>query len=261
MLDADAMDVAMTKKLLEEYDLGVTLSLGLSAEEDFSSGTPESREIGEAKLKKVVSMGAELGVTHVCGILYSALQKYNEPASAAGLQQSVDVLGSVCELAKANDIMIGLEVVNRYETNIANTAAQGVELCKMIGASNVKVHLDTYHMNIEEDDAKLAIIETGDYLGYFHIGESHRGYLGSGSIDFDSIFRGLAKANYTGPITFESFSSEVVNEQLSNTLGIWRNLWTDSSDLCEHALQYMRAHVRSAAALEAFNVPLSDSFS
>ena len=260
MLDPDALDVPMTQRLLDEYDLGVTLSLGLSADEDFSSGTAEAREIGHAKLNKVVSMGAELGASHVTGILYSALQKYDRPATARGIEQSVEVLGEVCETAQANDIVIGLEVVNRYETNIANTAAQGVELCKMIGAPNVKVHLDTYHMNIEEDDAERAILETGAYLGYFHVGESHRGYLGSGSIDFVSIFRGLANAGYAGPITFESFSSKIVNEQLSNTLGIWRNLWTDSADLCEHARDFMRAHMRSAQAIDAFTVPLAESF-
>ncbi|MGI9616628.1 MAG: sugar phosphate isomerase/epimerase family protein, partial [Acidimicrobiales bacterium] len=260
MLDPDALDVSMTVRLLEEYGLGVTLSLGLSAGEDFSSGTPDTRDIGDAKLRQVVSMGAELGATHVTGILYSALQKYDRPATARGVEQSVEVLRGVCEAAEANNIVVGLEVVNRYETNIANTAAQGVELCKMIGAPNVKVHLDTYHMNIEEDDAERAIMETGDYLGYFHVGESHRGYLGSGSIDFDSIFRGLVNAGYSGPITFESFSSKVVNEQLSNTLGIWRNLWTDSSDLCQHARDFMRAHLRSAAAIDSFTVPLAESF-
>ena len=89
-------------------------------------------------------------------------------------------------------------MVNRYETNILNTAAQGVEMCKRIGAPNVKVHLDVYHMNIEESDMASAIVETGPHLGYFHTGDSHRGYLGSGTIDLAGVFRALVRAKYGG---------------------------------------------------------------
>lgn len=59
---------------------------------------------------------------------------------------------------------------------------------------------------------------------YVHIGESHRGYLGTGSVDFGALFRALAAADYEGPLTFESFSSAVVSPSLSNTLCVWRNL-------------------------------------
>lgn len=67
-----------------------------------------------------------------------------------------------------------------------------------------------------------------------------RGYLGSGSVDFPGLFRGLAHINYTGPITFESFSSAVVSEDLSNNLCIWRNMWDDSADLAVHARGYIQ---------------------
>ncbi|CAI7791382.1 unnamed protein product, partial [Closterium sp. NIES-53] len=79
-------------------------------------------------------------------------------------------------------------------------------------------------MNIEESSLADAVVLCGSRLGYVHIGESHRGYLGSGTVDFPQLFRALARAQYTGPITFESFSSEVVSPTLSNTLAVWRNL-------------------------------------
>ena len=101
-------------------------------------------------------------------------------------------------------------------------------------------------MNIEESDIRQAIIETGDYLGYFHTGDSHRGYMGSGSIDLAGVFRALVKAGYKGPITFESFSSRVVGQPLEGILGIWRNLWEDSHDLAAHALMYTKAQLKAA---------------
>lgn len=68
---------------------------------------------------------------------------------------------------------------------------------------------------------------------------SCRGYLGTGAVDFEGLFRGLAAINYKGPITFESFSSEVVSPDLSNTLCVWRNMWSDSSHLARHARGYI----------------------
>ena len=184
--------------------------------------------------------------THVCGILESAFQKYDVPTTAEGVKRSVEVLQRVAEVAARSDITLGLEVVNRYESNVLNTASQAVEMCKRIGAPNVKVHLDVYHMNIEESDIGQAIIETGSHLGYFHTGDSHRGYMGSGSIDLAGVFRAVVKSGYTGPITFESFSSRVVGQPLEGILGIWRNLWEDSHDLAAHALMYTKAQLKAA---------------
>jgi len=130
-------------------------------------------------------------------------------------------------------------VVNRYESNQLNTAAQALEMLDKVNAPNVVVHLDTYHMNIEEDDLVRPVHDVGDRLGYVHIGENHRGYLGSGHLDLTGFFHALADIHYTGPITFESFSSAVVSPTLSSDLAIWRNLWDDGDDLARHA----RSHI------------------
>jgi D-psicose/D-tagatose/L-ribulose 3-epimerase len=119
-------------------------------------------------------------------------------------------------------------------------------MCKRIGLANVRAHLDVYHMNIEESDMAQAIVDTGEYLGYFHTGDSHRGYMGSGSIDLAGAFRAVVKSGYQGPITFESFSSRVVGQPLEGILGIWRNLWEDSVDLATHALMYTKAQLKAA---------------
>ena len=213
-LDPSSIDPAFTRKMLDRYRLGTTLSLGLDAATDISSGDADRQARGEARLMQVLSVARDIGATHVCGILYSAFQKYLEPATDAGIAGSVEVLRRVGEAAARHGITIGLEVVNRYESNVLNTAAQAVAFARRVALSNVKVHLDTYHMNIEEADLESALIDTGAMLGYFHIGESGRGYLGAGNIDFDRVFRGLAKAGYEGPITFESNGASASREPL-----------------------------------------------
>lgn len=240
------MNIDLTRRRLEQAGIGVTMSLGLAAEQDISSTDPQRVRAGEAHLMDVVSMARDLGATHVCGILYSAFQKYTEPATAAGVASSIEVMARIAEKAAASDITLGMEVVNRYESNVLNTAAQAIEYCRRVGADNVKVHLDVYHMNIEEADAVAAIHATGDRLGYFHTGESHRGYMGTGSIDLKAIFQALARIDYKGPITYESFSSRVVGQPLSGILGIWRETWEDGDDLVQHAMMYTKSQMIAA---------------
>ena len=99
-------------------------------------------------------------------------------------------------------------------------------------------------MNIEEDNFIDPIIKIGkEKLGMYHIGENHRGYLGSGNINFIEAFKGLRQIDYKGIVTFESFSSEVVDPVLSNTLAVWRNLWSDSEDLASKALDFIKKNL------------------
>jgi D-psicose/D-tagatose/L-ribulose 3-epimerase len=104
---------------------------------------------------------------------------------------------------------------------------------------------------VEEDDFVSPVREVGDRLGYGHIGENHRGYLGSGHIDFPAFFEALAEIDYRGPVTFESFLSAFVAPGLSNDLAIWRNLWDDGADLAAHARRYIHQGLRDARAREA----------
>ncbi len=138
----------------------------------------------------------------------------------------------LAQRAADSNVTLGLEVINRYETNVLNTAKQvggsvwctgaswhplframcqchvhmlakhishsqqGMEMLADINEPNVTIHLDTYHMNIEETSMADAVFTCGDKLGYVHIGESHRGYLGTGSVDFDGLFKALAAIDY-----------------------------------------------------------------
>lgn len=250
VMDPKVVDVEHTRRELERAKIGGTMSFGLDASTDISSNDPEKTKRGQERLIEYIHLCRDLGATHLCGILHSAFQKYTVPTTREGVARSVEVLRHVGEIAAKSEIVLGLEVVNRYETNVLNTAAQAVEMCKRIGLPNVRAHLDVYHMNIEESDVSAAIIDTGEYIGYFHTGDSHRGYMGSGSINLTQVFRALVRSGYQGPITFESFSSRVVGQPLEGILGIWRNLWEDSMDLATHALMYTKAMLKAAQEAE-----------
>lgn len=247
LLNPHAVDATATVKLLEEYKLMAVTSLGLSCETDISSTDLDVVARGESLLNEALLVTRDLGAKYMGGVLYSALQKYDYPITEAGRNNCAEVLGRLGEKAKAMGIAIGLEPVNRYESNVINTAEDAIAMIERSGSDNIVVHLDSYHMNIEENSFCSAIERCGNKLGYFHIGESNRGYLGSGTINFQRIFQSLRENNYMGPLTFESFSSTIVEPKLSSVLAIWRNLWSDSYDLAQQAKAFIEAQLESAA--------------
>jgi len=244
--DTDMLDEGHARALLEEAGLQVSCSRGLAFDADVSSDDPAVVAKGVQLLEHSLKVAHGLGSRYLCGGLYSAFGKYHKPVTKKGLQHVVESLKRVADVAAGYDITLGLEVVNRYESNVVNTTAQALEILDKVQADNLMVHLDIYHMNIEEADFFSPVVACGDKLGYVHIGENHRGYLGSGHLDFTSFFHALAHIGYKGPITFESFSSAVVSQKLTGDLSIWRNLWSDGMDLSTNALKFMQAQARGA---------------
>ncbi len=250
LMEPDTFDSETARRSAEEEGLHTTASLGLPLEADISSDDPSIAAAGLRLLNVALDRTAEMGGSHMCGVLYGSMRKHMAPASATGRASSVDGIRSLAARASSLGVRLSLEVVNRYETNLINTGRQALEYLKEVDRPDVSVHLDTYHMNIEESDLFQPILDAGDRLGYLHIGESHRGYLGTGSVDFGSAFRALDRINYDGPIVFESFSSAVVSATLSNTLGIWRNLWSDGDDLAAHANRFIRDQLAAVQTIE-----------
>jgi D-psicose/D-tagatose/L-ribulose 3-epimerase len=245
-LDPKSIDVEHTKATLKEFGLKGACSLGLSFDADINNDDSEIAKRGEARLMDALNVVEQLGGDYLGGVIFSALGKYKFPPTKKARDNAVAALKRLAIAAQAKGITLGLEPVNRYESNLLNTGSQALEMIKDIGEPNVVVHLDIYHMNIEEQDLVSPVLEAGNKLGYVHIGASHRGPLGTGNIDFDSFFGALAKIGYKGTITFESFSSTVVAPDLSSTLGIWRNLWIDNKSMAKSAREYIENKIVAA---------------
>jgi len=242
-IDPTGFDAGMTAQLLEEHGLQVSASLGLSADTDVSSEDPEIVARGRERLATALSVLRDSGGKVLCGVLYSKLGKYAGPATERGRANSQEAIAWLADKAAASDITLALEFCNRYETNVLNTTQETLDFIAVVDRPNVMAHLDTYHMNIEEHSFAGAVraAAAAGKLGYVHVGESHRGALGTGSIPWAEFFAALTEVDYQGIVTFESFSSEVVHRTLSNDLAIWRNLWTDNRALARDALAFTRA--------------------
>ncbi|MDQ0642928.1 sugar phosphate isomerase/epimerase family protein [Microbacterium murale] len=251
LMDASSFDSELAGRMLRDNDLAVTASLGLTPATDLTSEDPAVVASGVVMLERCLDHVAAMGGDVLCGVIYSAMGKYMAPATEKGLTNSQAAISELAAKAAARGIRLSLEVVNRYESNAFNTGRGALGFLDGV-TGDVSVHLDTYHMNIEESDFFQPVhdVAAAGKLGYVHIGDSHRGYLGTGTVDFATFFRALHDVEYDGPVVFESFSSAVVSAELSNTLGIWRNLWQDSDDLAAHANRFIRDGLHAVGTID-----------
>ena len=112
-------------------------------------------------------------------------------------------MSEILNLAELLNVPIFLEVINRYENNYLNTAEEALEIIRLLDSNMLKVHLDTFHMNIEETDMVKAISICKENLGYIHLADNTRYYPGSGTINFKKLFDATKNIDYKGYYSLE----------------------------------------------------------
>lgn len=252
-LRPELFDLDRLARRAKSLDVEVGVTMGLPLDKDVSSEDAAAVAKGKQMLSDAVRAVRDIGGNKLGGILYSAHTKYNRAPTQRGWMNSAATLAEVAEEAGAMGVDVVLEVVNRFETNLLNTTAQGLKYIQDSGSGRLRLHLDTFHMNIEEANPAAAIRLAGDKLGYFHIGESNRGYLGDGVIDFDAIFDALIDIDYRRDIVFESFSTTIVDKALSLACAIWRDTWRENDPLAAHAKQFIELKYAEAQRRRATN--------
>jgi D-psicose/D-tagatose/L-ribulose 3-epimerase len=248
-VERDAVDAGAIRRVLDVQGIEPFVSLALSFDDDITDADPQRAARGERRLVDAVDFAAEIGAPFVGGVIFSAMGRYTRLPSRRARTDSLAVLRRVAAHAARRDIRLGVEYVNRYESNLLNTAAQTARFLDDLGAANVVLHLDTFHAAIEETSLGAAIEDAGPRLGYIHASESHRGRLGTGSIDWDRFAADLGASGYGGPITVETFSRDVIGDDAAIDIGLWRAMWTDPAELAAESLAFLRA--RFALALTA----------
>jgi D-psicose/D-tagatose/L-ribulose 3-epimerase len=248
VFDPSTLDVAMTARVAKEAGIGVRLGMALGAGDDIASPDAATAARGEATVARCLEIAAELGAPGVSGITYAAFNSYAAPPTEAQRDQVVASLARLDKRAGELGVRLGLEPVNRYESYLVNTLDEGAGLIRAAGAANLFLHMDTFHMNIEEGDFAAAIHRNADFLGYAHVADNNRALLGAGNFDLTGYFRALASAGYQGDYTVESFSPKVLTPGLTGGLRLWRCAWDDPIQAAKMALQVMQTGVAAAKA-------------
>jgi D-psicose/D-tagatose/L-ribulose 3-epimerase len=238
----DDIPLEVTKRALRENDMDVNFAVTLSDDTNPLSPDPTVRKNGLEFFKKCVDIAYKIsgGGCGIGGVNYASWG-YLTGISRTDQEWSwaVQNYREAARYAKDRGIMLAIEPVNRFETHFINTAADGVRFCKDIGETNVKVHLDTYHMIREEKDFYMAIVDTGEYLGYLHACENDRGIPGTGLVQWEEVYRGLKSIDYSGWITIESFVPDI--EELARLCAIWRKIAPSADALAGEGLKNIKA--------------------
>jgi D-psicose/D-tagatose/L-ribulose 3-epimerase len=250
-IDRDELDASDTKRLLVRHGMDSVVSLALGFDDDINTTDAACSARGEHRLEEAVAFATDIGAPFVGGVIYSAMGRYTRPGTAAERDNALAVLGRIAARAARDGITLGIEYVNRYESNLLNTAAQAVSFIEDLGADNVVLHLDTFHAHVEEVDVTAPFAVAGDRLGYIHASESHRGRLGTGAIDWPRLMRTLIGSGYAGAITVETFSSAVLAPGQAADIGLWRSLWTDPTAIAADSNSFLRSQLAAASATVA----------
>lgn len=184
-----------------------SVNSGPARKYDLASADETVRENGITYFEKIMENMYKLGAKALIGAIYSFWPTdYVEMDKEGAWKRSIACLQKLDKTAEKYDITIALEVLNRNETYILTDCAEALDYCAKIGGNRVKILLDTYHMNIEEDNMYDAIRHAGDMLAHVHVGECNRKLPGmNNTVDWPEFGKALRDICYEGYVVMEPF--------------------------------------------------------
>ncbi|MCL2367991.1 MAG: sugar phosphate isomerase/epimerase [Oscillospiraceae bacterium] len=206
LLQMSDQEIDDLKALAKDLGLEICSNIGPPKQYDVASKDPAVRAAGIDFLTRIMGKMDRLDSRYLIGVTYTYwpndFTDLDKPAIWARGVESVKTMGKT---AQELGITLCLEVVNRFETLVLNTAAEAVQFCDEVDNPNVKILLDTFHMNIEEDNLADAIRATGDKLQYMHLGEGNRKPPGQGHLPWAEIGQALRDIGFNGRLVMEPF--------------------------------------------------------
>ncbi len=224
LLKFSPKELETIRSCAKDYGIILTAGIGPAPENNISSNDSNIRKNGIVFFKRLMDSLALLDIHTIGGALYSYWPvDYSKPVDKAGdRSRGIDSIRTLASYGIQYDITLCLEVLNRFESYILNTADEAISYVREIEQSNVKVMLDTFHMNIEENSIGDAIRRTGDLLGHVHIGECNRDLPGRGRMPWHEISKALKDIKYDRYLVMEPFirSGGTVGKDIK----IWRDM-------------------------------------
>lgn len=251
----DDLDTAELARICKGEGLDIVLAARVSLQRSIASEDYACRQGGIDYLKFCIEAANNIGAKIIGGPLYG------EPLVFAGrppypwtadqikarAARTIEALAQIAPIAASADKVFGLEPLNRFETDIVNTTSQAIEIVDAVNSPGLGVLLDTFHMNMEERSIPDAIRATGSRLVHFQANENHRGFPGTGNMDWTAIARALHQVSYAGPISLEPFRRE--DDRIALPIAHWRAPHEDEDDKLRAGLGV----IRSSLALAGVN--------
>lgn len=246
------LDPAEAGRAARDAGLFVALAARVNVQRDLASDDAAARQAGVDYLRRCVDVAAAFQADIVGGPLFGTPLVFagRPPAPIEEARRQDRVARVVAGLraagahAAGGPVRFAVEPLNRFETDFCNTARQAMELCALVDHPSVGIMLDTFHMNMEEDDLPAAIRTAAPRLIHFQANENHRGFLGTGHLDWPALCRTLIDVGYTGAITLEPFRR--TDHRLSVPLAQWRPPSRDEDADLAHSAALLRGALHAA---------------
>ena len=204
-------------------------------------GTPEQQKTAMEYMQKVLDQMVILECPSLIGPVYSSVGRADAVPPDEYKQQWKTVvrnLKQLCKYAEARGRQICMEPLNRFETDFINTCDQALRMIEEVGSPALKLHLDTFHMNVEEKNQAKAIRKAGKHLGHFHACGSDRGTPGNDHIDWKGIASALKAVRYDGDVVIESFTTDV--KVIARAAAIWRQIEPSREEIATKGIKFLK---------------------
>ena len=239
--DPALIDTQVVKKALAEHNLGAIICGAFGPSRDLTHEDEAVHQNCFRYIESCLDICVDLGASFQAGPMYSAVGKARLVSPRQKQQEwdlAVKNLRKVCQMAGDRGLSIALEPLNRFETDLINTAEDLVRLVQDIDHPAAKIMLDGFHMNIEEADLEAAINTAGPYLIHVQVSENYRGTPGTGQTRWEAFKSGLEAVGYTGTVTIESFTPAI--KELAGAVCIWKPLAASQDLFASEGLAFLR---------------------
>lgn len=221
-------------------DLGLelTCSTGLGPEADPTSQDADVRDHAVAVLTEAIEVTARLGSKGLAGVVAAPWGVFDPPNKKARAAQAAETLSRLDGVLADNGVTLGIEALNRFESDLTSTAAEACAIARATGSEHIGVLLDSFHMNIEEKDPPAALRAAGSTLVHYHVSDNDRGRPGSGRYDFPADAAALTDIGYDNWVVAEMFV--MAGHPSSRDLNIWRDIEPDPTEAAVLTLEYLK---------------------
>ncbi|MBE9583150.1 sugar phosphate isomerase/epimerase [Mucilaginibacter sp. JRF] len=239
--DTELIDTRLIKEALKEHDLEALICGAFGPERDLTNDDTAYHQKAFNYIEACLDICNQLDVPFFAGPMYSAVGKARLASPGQRKiewDRAVNNLSQVCKMAEARGLKLGIEPLNRFESDMINTTDDVLRLINDIGHPAANIALDGFHMNIEEPDIEAAIVAAGDKLIHLQVSENYRGTPGSGQTNWAAYKAGLQQIGYEGIISIESFTPEV--KELAGAVCIWKPLAASQDEFASKGLQFLK---------------------
>ncbi len=239
--DPDLIDGEVIKKALEDNGLEAVVCGAFGPTKDLTHEDTAVHQNCFGYIEKCFQLCNLLGVDFFAGPMYAAVGKARMLPKEERKREwdlAVANIAKVCTMAQDHGLSIALEPLNRFESDMINTAEDVIRFIKDVNHSSAKVLLDGFHMTIEESNIAEAIKLVGDKLLHVQVSENHRGIPGTGLTPWADFAKGLKAIGYKGAIVIESFTPEI--KELAGAVCIWKNLARSQDDFAIQGIEFLK---------------------